>query len=212
MIAIGDIHGCLETFNTLLDRISITKNDTIFLLGDLVNKGPNSIGVVDRVIDLMLHKYSIYPLRGNHESFVIEDLDAHKHLIFYPDGEALPNTELKHSLDVYKRFFNYLPYYYKVGKTILVHAGINFKAESPFEDYESMMWIRDYYLVETSGWTVIHGHDPTHLKFIEDFLKDGSKALNIDNGCYKQDKWGMGNLIALDIKTKNMTLQPNIEK
>jgi predicted phosphodiesterase len=62
VIAIGDIHGCHAEFAELLDRLSPTKDDRLILLGDLVNRGPDST----RVIDLARAANAI-PLLGNHE-------------------------------------------------------------------------------------------------------------------------------------------------
>jgi diadenosine tetraphosphatase ApaH/serine/threonine PP2A family protein phosphatase len=62
LIAIGDIHGCHQEFAELLERLSLTKDDRLILLGDLVNRGPDSC----RVIDLAKQNNAI-SLLGNHE-------------------------------------------------------------------------------------------------------------------------------------------------
>lgn len=62
IIAIGDIHGCHQEFAELLDRLSLTKTDTLILLGDLVNRGPDS----NKVIDLARQNNAL-SLLGNHE-------------------------------------------------------------------------------------------------------------------------------------------------
>jgi hypothetical protein len=62
LIAIGDIHGCHYEFAELLDRIAPTDEDRIILLGDLVNRGPDS----GRVIDLARTQGAL-ALMGNHE-------------------------------------------------------------------------------------------------------------------------------------------------
>jgi serine/threonine protein phosphatase 1 len=62
IIAIGDIHGCHQEFAELLDRLSLTKADTLILLGDLVNRGPDS----NKVIDLARQNNAL-SLLGNHE-------------------------------------------------------------------------------------------------------------------------------------------------
>ena len=50
--AISDIHGCAKTFEALLEQIALTKDDTLFLLGDLIDRGPGSKEVVDKVLQL----------------------------------------------------------------------------------------------------------------------------------------------------------------
>ncbi len=62
LIAIGDIHGCHQEFAELLDRVALTKDDQLILLGDLVNRGPDS----NRVIDLA-RQHKALSLLGNHE-------------------------------------------------------------------------------------------------------------------------------------------------
>ena len=63
LIAIGDIHGCADEFEDLLDRLEAGPDDRIVLLGDLVNRGPQS----RRVIDLARRCRAV-PLLGNHEA------------------------------------------------------------------------------------------------------------------------------------------------
>lgn len=62
LIAIGDIHGCYQEFAELLDRVALGKDDQLILLGDLVNRGPDS----NKVIDLARANRAI-SLLGNHE-------------------------------------------------------------------------------------------------------------------------------------------------
>ena len=62
LIAVGDIHGCHAEFAELLNRLELTKSDQVILLGDLVNRGPDS----GKVIDLAL-AHGARSLLGNHE-------------------------------------------------------------------------------------------------------------------------------------------------
>ena len=62
LIAIGDIHGCHAEFAEMLERLTLTKDDQLILLGDLVNRGPDSL----RVIDLARAANAV-SLLGNHE-------------------------------------------------------------------------------------------------------------------------------------------------
>jgi hypothetical protein len=62
LIAIGDIHGCHLEFAELLERLAPTKDDQLILVGDLVNRGPDSC----KVIDLAKQQHAI-SLLGNHE-------------------------------------------------------------------------------------------------------------------------------------------------
>ncbi|MBB6463773.1 metallophosphoesterase family protein [Flammeovirga kamogawensis] len=211
ILIIGDIHGCLATFIALLKQIDLKKDDQLFLLGDYVNKGPNSIGVIDKILDLMHDGFLIYPLRGNHESFVSEDLEKNDQLIFYPNGQPHRWDKLKYSKSIYKHFFTNLPYYYRINDLVIVHAGLNLEAENPFTDYDAMIWIWDFYSVKDLGFKVIHGHSITILDFIEASIQNNENSINLDNGCYKKGKWGKGNLICYNFTANKLLVQENID-
>lgn len=67
IIAIGDIHGCHEEFSTLLNRLALTADDRVILLGDLVNRGPSSTRVID-----IAREVKATALLGNHELRLLE--------------------------------------------------------------------------------------------------------------------------------------------
>jgi serine/threonine protein phosphatase 1 len=73
-IAIGDIHGCSRALDRLLADVDPRPVDTVVTLGDYVDRGPDSKGVLDRLIDLS-GRTKLIPLRGNHELMLLE---AHK--------------------------------------------------------------------------------------------------------------------------------------
>jgi serine/threonine protein phosphatase 1 len=62
VIAIGDIHGCYQEFAELLGKLELTKDDRLILLGDLVNRGPDSCKVID-----LAREHRALSLLGNHE-------------------------------------------------------------------------------------------------------------------------------------------------
>jgi len=70
---IADIHGCYKTLRYLVEEmISPSKSDYLFFLGDYIDRGPNSSGVIDYVIDLIDNGYKVFPLRGNHEENLLK--------------------------------------------------------------------------------------------------------------------------------------------
>ena len=70
ILAIGDIHGCATALDTLLATVKPQPADTIVTLGDYVDRGPNSKGVLDRLISL--HETGrLVALRGNHELMML---------------------------------------------------------------------------------------------------------------------------------------------
>ncbi len=75
LLAIGDIHGCLRAFITLLDAVAPQPDDQIIALGDYVDRGPDSRGVLDRLI--ALHAAGrLVALRGNHDVMMLEARDG----------------------------------------------------------------------------------------------------------------------------------------
>ena len=65
-LALGDIHGCLDALKLLLARIELTPDDRVIALGDYVDRGPDSRGVLDLMVKL--HETGqLVALRGNHD-------------------------------------------------------------------------------------------------------------------------------------------------
>ena len=75
LLAVGDIHGCLAAFDDLLNWVLPTPDDVIVALGDFVDRGPNTRGVLDRLIDLR-GRLNLICLRGNHEQMMVEARDG----------------------------------------------------------------------------------------------------------------------------------------
>ena len=69
-LAIGDIHGCFNALTTMADAIQFRPDDLIVLLGDYIDRGPDS----KRVVDWILEQRSVLnfiALRGNHEAMIL---------------------------------------------------------------------------------------------------------------------------------------------
>src|SRR5262245_30136097 len=70
ILAIGDIHGCSHALRALLDAVQPTPDDWIITLGDYVDRGPDSFGVIDQL--LALHRTGrLIALLGNHEEMML---------------------------------------------------------------------------------------------------------------------------------------------
>lgn len=199
--AIGDIHGCIKTLKALLfDRLKITKKDKIFLLGDYVNRGPDSRGVLQLIYTLRQDGYQVTPLMGNHEEMYVNDV-----------GDSLP----AHLLEMIRQ----MPRYLELDDFILVHAGFNFSRKNPLEDEEAMIWGPWDYLPPdptfTKGRKIICGHRPTSVPGIQEFIDEDAPVIIIDNGCYKaldRQSTLLGKLCALNLDTLELTFQPNAEE
>lgn len=74
VIAIGDIHGCYDPFSRLLDAISPDQEDTIVILGDVVDRGPKSREVIERLLQLK-DECQLVCITGNHEEMMLAAVD-----------------------------------------------------------------------------------------------------------------------------------------
>ncbi len=72
-IAIGDIHGCSQALSALIQSIEPAAEDTLVFLGDYVDRGPDSKGAIDQVLDLE-RRCRVVPLVGNHELMLLDAL------------------------------------------------------------------------------------------------------------------------------------------
>jgi serine/threonine protein phosphatase 1 len=70
-ICVGDVHGMLDRLKTLFSKLKIKKTDTVIFLGDYIDRGSDSKGVIDFIIDLQ-KKCKVITLKGNHEDFALE--------------------------------------------------------------------------------------------------------------------------------------------
>lgn len=84
MIAIGDIHGCSKALGKLLDAIAPAPEDTIVVLGDFIDRGPDTCGVLEKLIALN-ERCVLIPLIGNHEEMFLDALRSP--FILSPTGE-----------------------------------------------------------------------------------------------------------------------------
>ena len=70
IITIGDVHGCSVALRTLIEAIQPTPLDTLVFLGDYIDRGPDSRGVIEQVIALG-ERCQVVPLLGNHEEMLL---------------------------------------------------------------------------------------------------------------------------------------------
>jgi serine/threonine protein phosphatase 1 len=70
-IAIGDIHGCAAALRAVIAAIKPTAEDTLVTLGDYVDRGPDSRGVIDEML-LLEKRCHVLPLLGNHEVMMLD--------------------------------------------------------------------------------------------------------------------------------------------
>lgn len=215
-LVIPDIHGCINSFEGLLNKINLQKTDQLFFLGDYIDRGPSSSGVLDLIFDLQKGNYSIFPLRGNHEQMLLDAArykadELRNHAETFNVSDLLQGNKVK---DDYFGFLDSLPYFYELDDFYLVHAGFNFNAPDPFNDYEAMLWIRGFVPDSNrlNNKSVIHGHDPATMEEIRDGIDNRRLKIPLDNGCVHYGiRPGMGNLLCLDLDTMALSIQENID-
>lgn len=228
---IADIHGCSETLKRLVeDKIQLSKRDRIYFLGDYIDRGPDSKGVIDYIIQLKLNGYKVSALLGNHEDVLLRcyehERTAEQSIGMYELKDSWLYFGGKNTLDSFQlqtlknlepqyiEFFTTLPLYLYNSEFVFVHAGLNFSISNPFSDTLSMLWIKDYEVERSKigNRRVIHGHVPHTLENIKKNIDlDTSAAISIDNGCVYSGRPGMGNLVALELNQRKLLIQPNVD-
>jgi serine/threonine protein phosphatase 1 len=215
--AISDIHGCNATFRHMTGHeLKLQPGDTLYLLGDYIDRGPGSKEVIDHILDLRNGGVNVRTLKGNHEDMML--------LAIKNKGESLEhwlrnggNTTLKSfGLDSieeistlsessfanrYIDFFNNLEYYIRTEDFYFVHAGLNFSAPDPLADLHSMLWVRNSSPDESflQHRKLIHGHTPRTIERITESI--ASKMIDIDGGCVYKGTHGLGHMVALNLDT-----------
>jgi serine/threonine protein phosphatase 1 len=232
---IPDIHGCLNTLRYLVEvLIVLKKDDTLYILGDVIDRGPDSKGVIDYIMQLESDGYKVTTLRGNHEDYMVKVIEDEKAQGFWPKfggsgklrkewfkfgGDATVKSfgvkKISQIPEIYVNWLKALPYYAEYKKFLIVHAGFNFKNDNIFEDTEAMLWTRDYEIdpEKLAGRKIVHGHVPVDLEFMYSCLKSNTyHFIALDNGVYMFDRPGYGNLTALDLNTLEIQIQPNLDQ
>ena len=206
-LAIGDIHGSCTALKTLADYVRFTPDDLIVTLGDYIDRGPDSKGVIDFLIELR-KSHQVITLKGNHEVMMENARHSDQELYFwlFNGGEeamasfgsnrpALIATEIPSK---YWTFIKSCERYYETDHHILVHGGLEPDTDLKDQDDNHLYWQRVF---ETkphkSGKTIVCGHTPQvegyplvleHALCIDTFACRGGwlTCMDIDSGEYWQ--------------------------
>ncbi len=226
---ISDIHGCCKTFRFLIkDKIKLTKSDKLYLLGDYIDRGPDSKGVLDFIIELQLKGFTVVPLKGNHEDMMLKSAYSYNDFALWMiNGGAYTlksfgiDTAQTFKFDYiyeipekYLYFIRWMRYVLYLKDYFLVHAGFDFSKPNPFQDKKSMLWIRDFRVDKKylDNKKIIHGHTPVSInKIIENVKNTDSYIINIDGGCVYKNIEGFGHLTALNLDTNELYIARNID-
>ena len=215
---IGDIHGCSKTFRKLVtERIGIRKTDLLYCVGDYIDRGNDSKGVVDFILELRKKNFQVYTLRGNHEQMLLDSGSGYYSFSLWlmNGGDRTLESFNINSIDelkpVYADFFRGTEYFIEEKDFIAVHAGLNFNIDDPLSDLHSMLWIRDFdvdrlYLKDK---ILIHGHTPLDTDIIKS--QRFESPLNVDGGCVYKYNEGLGSLFAFDFYERKFIEVRNID-
>lgn len=208
--AIGDIHGRRDLLDDLLGRITDDaakrgqgKSMHLVLLGDLIDRGPDSRGVVDRAIQLKRELPRFTCLMGNHEEVLCAALTGDwEALRLFPriggretllsygvdedivdgdDPEALLSAMLTTLPDAHRDFFADMTHSERIGDYVFVHAGIRPGVPLDLQVPDDLHWIRREFLLSTEdhGFLVVHGHTIAEEPVIH------SNRIGIDTGAFR---------------------------
>lgn len=184
---ISDIHGQYDMFIELLDKIKLKDADTLYILGDILDRGPHPIKTLKKIMELP----NAICLVGNHEFMALECLEFLMKEITDISIEELDDKMLDNlvtwqyngskttidefckldaeakqdAIDFIKEFLVYEEVSVGDKEYILVHAGLgNYSTEKDMEDYSlhELIWVRaDYNVRYFEDAYVITGHTPT---------------------------------------------------
>ncbi len=229
---IPDLHGCVKSLQALIEnKIKPSKSDKIFFLGDYIDRKFDAKGVLDYIMHLESSGYKVFPLRGNHEEYLLMAYEAQKRLkrkfFFWKEKNLVYEQWVQHGgketlksfgadnpaqiPEKYVLWLQSLKHYFEEDDYVIVHAGLNFDRRDPFEDKHAMLWSGSFRPMpeKINNRTIVHGHVPVSIGFLKNVLKNPEiKVIPLDNGCHLKNREGMGSLVALELESRELLIQP----
>jgi serine/threonine protein phosphatase 1 len=208
--AVGDIHGYAQQLRDLLDHIADdaatsapAERPLLIFIGDYVDRGPDSRGVIDRILALEADdRFEVICLMGNHEEALMRFLADPGYASSWIGnwGEAtlraygvepplLPNTATCEAAQArfrevfpaeHRAFLGRLQISVTVGDYLFVHAGVRPGVALDAQSERDLIWIRYEFLESDAdfGKVVVHGHTPADAPELK------ANRINIDTGVY----------------------------
>ena len=200
LLAVGDIHGCIDELSVLLDAVQPTAVDKVVFLGDYVDRGPSSRRVIDLLIELRdSRRCRMVFLRGNHEDMFLDfigERGRHGDAFLFNGGRitlasyglppGLPRGKVRARLpESHLQFLRGLELRHLDEPFLFVHAGVSPIRPLDDQDEEDLLWIRDEFIRNRHPFsqTIVFGHTPQrevlwHLPF----------KIGLDTGCVYGNK------------------------
>ena len=192
---VGDVHGCVDELVYLLEGLPLDQGDRIVFLGDYIDRGPDSQGVISRLVELQrAGEQEIVFLKGNHEDMMLGYLGMggrHGDMFLYNGGRATltsygisdisaPTAEIVAQIPPsHLQFLTNLKPFCIVEPFCCVHAGVRpFKSLNE-QDESDMLWIRSEFILNPHRlpFTVLFGHTPQN-----EVLFDLPYKIGLDTG------------------------------
>jgi len=184
IIVVGDIHGCLGKLEEMMKRLEPTPGrDQLVFLGDYIDRGENSRGVVEYLLGVREKYPDTIFLMGNHEKMFIDFLAGVEQALFIHNGGGStirsymgsmenPRVVMHRGLDAvaleqmvprgHRTFFRDLHLYFETPDFIMVHAGLRNGVPLQKQTADDLVWIREEFIYSELdfGKRVIFGHTP----------------------------------------------------
>ncbi len=196
---IGDIHGCKSELDQLLTEVP--SRDSLIFLGDYIDRGPDSRGVIERVLSEASR--SVF-LMGNHERMMLDHFhNSHDRFADWWLSPENGGMETLHSYGLktnarwrdlprkHRDFLENLATYHEELNFVAVHAGVN--PHGPIEisqqHPEDLLWIRGNWILHESDWAgklIYFGHTPTRYFENQDEASTPvrrKRSIALDTGC-----------------------------
>jgi serine/threonine protein phosphatase 1 len=169
---IGDIHGCLDILKRLLDKIQWSPDsDSLIFLGDYVDRGENSKGVIDFILNISQSAPSVHCLMGNHENIFLDFLTGRDVRTFLLNGGEKTLNSYRSAAGRYEEplipnehvtFLKSLDPWLELDDYYVVHAGFRPHVDIQDQTLKDMTWIREPFIYSDYdfGKKVIFGHTP----------------------------------------------------
>ena len=193
IFAIGDIHGHLDKLEALIDRLPLTSEDKLIFLGDYIDRGPDSKGVIAYLLELRKTRDCVM-LMGNHEH-MLRDLVRGCHNYRPEDWLRNGGTATLTSYgierirpgeqpfpDGHYQFISNLPCCHQEPGFVFVHAGLTWGKSLERQTWKDLFWSREAFLRDRYKWPegrVIFGH--SYSDTLEPIVQDNK--IGIDTGC-----------------------------
>ena len=202
--AVGDVHGRADLLDVLMEKIIrdaslASATQSLVFVGDYIDRGSNSRGVIERLLDPP-EGFETHYLRGNHDQALLDFLEdpasyrrwrrfgADETLLSYgveppaqDETAVFARDELAEKLPAtHLRFLQDLQPFVQIGSYHFVHAGVRPGLSLEDQSLEDMMWIREEFLdcEDDFGKVIVHGHTPGERPVCR------SNRIGIDTGAF----------------------------